>query len=89
MQHEAFAMVRDGGTFVGVKPGAEPPTERGIAVGVVVARPDGRRLALLLDAAARGRLPVRVHAAVPLAAVADAHCAVAKGGVRGKFVLRP
>jgi NADPH:quinone reductase-like Zn-dependent oxidoreductase len=89
LQHKALALVRDGGRFVGVKPGAEPATERGIAVGVVVARPDGRRLARLLDAAACGRLPVRVHAVVPLAGVADAHRAVAKGGVRGKYVLRP
>ncbi|WP_233507440.1 zinc-binding dehydrogenase [Spongiactinospora gelatinilytica] len=52
-------------------------------------RPDGARLAGLLAAAAEGRLPARVHAVVPLGEVASAHRAVAKGGVRGKYVLQP
>jgi hypothetical protein len=30
-----------------------------------------------------------VHAELPLADVAEAHRAVAKGGVRGRFVLLP
>jgi hypothetical protein len=34
-------------------------------------------------------LPVRVHAELPLEDVADAHRAVAKGGARGRYVLRP
>jgi len=89
LQEQAVALVRDGGLFVGVQPGAEPAGERGVAVRVVVAEPDGARLAPLLDAAARGHLPVRVHEVVPLDRVAAAHRAVAKGGVRGKYVLRP
>jgi hypothetical protein len=31
----------------------------------------------------------RVHAVVPLDQVVDAHRAVAKGGVRGRYVLKP
>jgi NADPH:quinone reductase-like Zn-dependent oxidoreductase len=89
LQERAFALVRDGGIFVGVKPGSEPATERGITVHAVEARPDGRRLGGLLDRVASGELPARVHAAIPLDQVAAAHRAVAKGGVRGRYVLTP
>jgi NADPH:quinone reductase-like Zn-dependent oxidoreductase len=44
---------------------------------------------MLLARTAAGELPARVHAVVPLAQVAEAHRAVAKGGVRGRIVLRP
>jgi len=89
LQEQGLALVRDGGTFVGVLPGAAPAAARGVTVHVLDARPDGARLAQLLDAAAAGHLPVRVHAVVPLDQVAAAHRAVADGGVRGKYVLRP
>ncbi|OCB45851.1 dehydrogenase [Mycobacterium vulneris] len=89
MQQAALALVRDGGQFVGVQPSAALPAERGIAVTAVVAHPDGPRLAGLLARAAVGRLPARVHAVLPLDHVADAHRAVAKGGVRGRFVVQP
>lgn len=89
MQEQGLALVRDGGTFVGVKPGSEPAAERGIAVVAVVAHPDGRQLADLLDRTASGELPTRVHAVVPLDQVADAHRAMAKGGARGRYVLKP
>jgi len=82
-------LVRDGGIFVGVQPSAEPASERGITVIAVVAHPDGHRLADLLARTASGELPARVHAVVPLDQVADAHRAMAKGGVRGRFVLAP
>lgn len=89
MQQAALALVRDGGRFVGVQPSSELPTERGIAVAAVVAHPDGARLVDLLARAASGQLPARVHAVLPLDQVADAHRALAKGGVRGKYVLQP
>jgi NADPH:quinone reductase-like Zn-dependent oxidoreductase len=89
LQDRGIALVRDGGLFVGVQPGAEPAGERDVTVRVVVAHPDGATLAQILDATARGDLPVRVHAVVPLDEVAAAHRAVAKGGVRGKYVLQP
>jgi NADPH:quinone reductase-like Zn-dependent oxidoreductase len=89
LQEQGLALVRDGGTFVGVKPGAGPAEERGVTVHVVESHPDGARLASLLAAAASGHLPARVHAVLPLDEAAAAHRAVAKGGVRGKYVLQP
>jgi NADPH:quinone reductase-like Zn-dependent oxidoreductase len=89
LQEQGVALVRDGGIFVGVQPSATPEEERGVTVRVVVTQPDGARLAELLDATASGRLPARVHAVLPLDRVATAHRAVAKGGVRGRYVLRP
>jgi NADPH:quinone reductase-like Zn-dependent oxidoreductase len=89
LQEQGVALVRDGGLFVGVQPSAVPTEERGVTVHVAVTRPDGARLAQLLDATASGHLPARVHAVVLLDQVATAHRAVAKGGVRGRYVLRP
>ncbi|OPG08403.1 NADP-dependent oxidoreductase [Microbispora sp. GKU 823] len=89
LQEQGLALVRDGGAFVGVQPSAKPATERGITVDVVVAHPDGARLGDLLARAAAGELPARVHAVVPLGQVADAHRAMTKGGVRGRYVLQP
>ena len=89
LQERGVALVRDGGVFVGVQPSAEPAAERGITVVAVVAHPDGHRLADLLARTASGELPARVHAVVPLDQVADAHRAVAEGGVRGRYVLAP
>lgn len=89
LQQAALALVRDGGQFVGVQPSAQLSAERGVTIAAVVAHPDGTRLADLLARAASGRLPARVHAVLPLDQAADAHRAVAKGGVRGKYVLQP
>lgn len=89
LQENGVALVRDGGLFVGVQPSAQPPAERGITVRAVQVTPDAARLDDLLRRAERGQLAPRVHAEVPLADVADAHRAVAKGGVRGRYVLRP
>ena len=89
LQERGVALVRDGGLFVGVQPGAAPEQERGVTVRVVETHPDGARLAQLLDAAASGHLPARVHAVLPLDQAAIAHRAVAKGGVRGRYVLQP
>jgi NADPH:quinone reductase-like Zn-dependent oxidoreductase len=89
LQEQGVALVRDGGLFVGVQPGAVPAEKRGVTVRVVVTQPDGARLAQLLDATASGHLPARVHAVVPLDQAAAAHHAVAKGGVRGRYVLQP
>jgi NADPH:quinone reductase-like Zn-dependent oxidoreductase len=89
LQEQGVALVRDGGLFVGVQPSAVPREVRGVTVRVVVAHPDGARLAQLLEAAESGHLPARVHAVVPLDQVADTHRVVAKGGVRGRYVLRP
>jgi hypothetical protein len=48
LQEQGVALVRDGGLFVGVQPGAAPAEERGVTVRVVVTQPDGARLAQLL-----------------------------------------
>ena len=89
LQERALSLVRDGGAFVGVRPNAEPAAERGITVNAVVAHPDGPRLADLLERTASGELPARVHAVVSLDQIADAHRGMAKGGVRGRYVLKP
>jgi NADPH:quinone reductase-like Zn-dependent oxidoreductase len=89
LQEQGLALVRDGGVFVGVQPGRGPAEERGITVHVVVTQPDGARLTPLLAAVADGHLPTRVHAVLPLDQAAEAQRAVAKGGVRGKYVLQP
>lgn len=89
MLEGALALVRDGGTFVNVRPSAELPSERGITVDTVVTHPDGPRLGELLARTASGELPARVHAVLPLAEAADAQRAVAEGGVRGRYVLVP
>lgn len=89
MQEQVIPLIRDGGVFVGVRPNGEPPAERGITTTAVETRPDGIRLAELLARTVSGELPARVHAVVPLEKAADAHRAVAKGGVRGRYVIEP
>ncbi|SMD10281.1 NADP-dependent oxidoreductase [Kibdelosporangium aridum] len=89
LQEQGLALVGDGGIFVGVRPGGEPPNQRGITVTAVDVRPDGVQLGGLLDRTASGELPARVHKVVPLDQVADVHRAVAKGGIRGRYVLKP
>ncbi len=90
LQERALALVRDGGAFVGVQPSAEPAAERGITVRGRGSAPRRRLDWPSCSIAPRaGELPARVHAVVPLDQVADAHRAVAKGGVRGRYVLKP
>ena len=89
LQERALPFVRDGGIFVGLQPSAPPAAERGITVKVVSVEADGDRLAELLARSASGELPTRVHAVAPLAEVADVHRIVAKGGLRGRYVLTP
>lgn len=88
-QEGGLALVRDGGTFIDMRPGAEPVAERGITVATVVTQPDGRRLGDLLARTASGELPARVHTVLPLDDVTEAHRAMARGGVRGRYVLQP
>jgi len=89
LQERGLALVRDGGSFVGVQPSAVQPSERGITVKTVQTHADGPRLGELLDRAVSGQLPTRVHTVMPLDEVADAHRAMARGGVRGYYVLNP
>jgi NADPH:quinone reductase-like Zn-dependent oxidoreductase len=89
LQERGVALVRDGGRFIGVQPSAVPPSERDVAVEVVLTGQDTPRLGELLARTAAGELPARVAAVLPLDEVAEAHRAVAKGGVRGRYVLTP
>lgn len=89
LQADGVALVRDGGLFVGLRPGDVPAAERDVQVVAVGVVPDGRRTAELLDRVAAGELVTRVAGELPLAEAAEAHRLVAKGGVRGRWVLRP
>jgi NADPH:quinone reductase len=85
----ALGAVRDGGVFIAVTHHATPQAERDIAVHLVLVRPDGARLAELLQLAAQGRLAVRVAQTYPFDQVAQAHERMAEGGGRGRLVLVP
>ncbi|WP_028653189.1 NADP-dependent oxidoreductase [Nocardioides halotolerans] len=89
LQEQAVALVRDGGRFVGVQPSFLPAAERGVSIEVVSIMPDGAAIAGLLERTARGELSARVAEVLPLDRFDDAHAAVAKGGVRGRYVLVP
>ncbi|MEV3937475.1 NADP-dependent oxidoreductase [Glycomyces sp. NPDC049804] len=88
-QEWGLAPVRDGGIFVGVRPNLVPEAERGISVKTLMAESDSARLGELLDRAASDRLPTRVHAVLPLHEIAEAYKATAKGGLRGRYVVKP
>jgi NADPH:quinone reductase-like Zn-dependent oxidoreductase len=89
LQQQAVPLVRDGGRFVGVQPSSPPVSERGVTIEAVDVVPDGAALAGLLERTARGELPTRVAGVLPLDRLDEAHTAVAKGGVRGRYVLVP
>lgn len=89
LQADGVALVRDGGLFVGMRPGDVPAAERDVRVVAVGVVPDGRRTAELLARVAAGELPTRVAGVLPLAEAAEAHRRVAQGGVRGRYVLVP
>lgn len=85
----ALALVRDGGTFVGVHPANLPAVARDVRVLGVSGEADRAVLADLLARTATGALPARVHDVLPLAAAGKAHALVEAGGVRGRVVLVP
>jgi NADPH:quinone reductase-like Zn-dependent oxidoreductase len=85
----ALTAVRDGGSFVGVAPGAPVAPERGITVNTVSMEPDSEAIAGLLGLAAQGTLQVRVAGRVPLHEAAKAYDNVAGGGQRGRWLLIP
>jgi NADPH:quinone reductase-like Zn-dependent oxidoreductase len=85
----ALAAVRDGGAYVGVLPPALPAAERGVRVHAVGVRSDGAQLRELVGLAERGVLTSRVAGTFPLDGAAEAHRAMAGGGVRGRLLLVP
>ena len=85
----ALAWVRDGGAYVGVRPGAHPGSVRGVRTASVSVTADGARLGELVRLVDEGVLALRVAETYPLDAVAEAHARLEKGGVRGRLVLVP
>lgn len=90
LQAAALGALRDGGRFVGVKPGQPVAPERKIKTKFVIAQPDGAALAGLLGLAAAGEAPVRIAASRPLADAASAYAdANAASGSLGRWLLVP
>ncbi|WP_217205855.1 NADP-dependent oxidoreductase [Streptomyces sp. AC550_RSS872] len=85
----ALAWVRDGGRYVGVIPGTEPASVRGVWTGAVEVSADGARLAELVRLVDDGVLTTRVAETFPLDEAAKAHARLEEGGVRGRLVLVP
>jgi NADPH:quinone reductase-like Zn-dependent oxidoreductase len=90
LQEAALTTIRDGGRFVGVKPGQPVPPQRDIDVTAVIAHPDGPALAALLELAATGEAPVRIAASRPLTDAVSAYAeANAASGSDGRWLLVP
>ncbi|GGM95838.1 NADP-dependent oxidoreductase [Streptomyces fuscichromogenes] len=85
----ALEWVRDGGGYVGVRPGGEPAPVRGIRTTAVAVTADGARLAELAALVDEGVLTLRVAGTFPLEKATEAHARLAEGGVRGRLVLVP
>ncbi|MEW1776030.1 NADP-dependent oxidoreductase [Streptomyces sp. NPDC086777] len=85
----ALEWVRDGGGYVGVRPGGEPVPVRGVRTASVAVTADGARLAELAGLVDEGVLTLRVAETFALDDAAKAHARLAVGGVRGRLVLIP
>ncbi|MGW1618222.1 NADP-dependent oxidoreductase [Streptomyces sp. NPDC002172] len=85
----ALEWVRDGGGYVGVRPGGEPAPVRGVRTTAVAVTSDGTRLAELARLVDEGVLTLRVAETFALDDAAKAHARLAAGGVRGRLVLVP
>lgn len=85
----ALEWVRDGGAYVGVRPGAHPASVRGVRTAAVAVAADGARLAELAALVDEGVLTLRVAETYPLDEAAKAHARLEEGGVRGRLVLVP
>ncbi|MEU4090515.1 NADP-dependent oxidoreductase [Streptomyces aureus] len=86
---DALEWVRDGGVFLGVIPGAQPASVRGVRTGAVEVAADGARLAELVALVDEGVLTTRVAATYALDEAVKAHARLAEGGLRGRLVLVP
>ncbi|MET9469168.1 NADP-dependent oxidoreductase [Streptomyces sp. NPDC006544] len=82
----ALDSVRDGGVYVGLRPGSAPAAERGIRVAEQEVAADGEHLARLVALVDAGELTLRVAETFPLAQAPEAHARLADG-VRGRIVL--
>jgi NADPH:quinone reductase-like Zn-dependent oxidoreductase len=82
-----IAAVRDSGRFLSVLDPVTPQPERDVTVVKVSVEPNRAQLVELVDAAAAGRLVVRIADTLPLTQAAQAHIRAARGAARGKIVL--
>jgi len=89
LQADGLALVKDGGTFVGVQPSQPVTPERGITVTAVQVPRDSSLLADLLDRSVTGELAVRVAGTAPLSEAATVFAKVGSGGQRGRWLLVP
>jgi D-arabinose 1-dehydrogenase-like Zn-dependent alcohol dehydrogenase len=87
LNEAALRPVRDHGAYVGVFPGLEPASERGITVASAVVVPDGTLLREMLALTAQGVLEPRRAGTAPLDKAAYAYRAFRTGGHRGRWVL--
>ena len=85
----ALGRVRDAGAYVGVAPWAAPAAARGIRVEAVQVRPDGTRLAELVQLVDGDVLTLRVAGTYALEEAVKAHSRLAEGGLRGRLVIVP
>jgi NADPH:quinone reductase-like Zn-dependent oxidoreductase len=87
LNEAALRPVRDHGAYVGVFPGLEPASERGITVTSAVVVPDGTLLREMLALTAQGVLEPRRAGTAPLDKAGYAYRAFRTGGHRGRWVL--
>ena len=80
--------VRHGGAFVSLLDSA-PMARREVRMTNLAWHTDAERLAKLAAYAGGGLISLRVAKTYPLEQVADAHRALAEGGLRGRIVLVP
>ncbi|MFF5481494.1 NADP-dependent oxidoreductase [Streptomyces sp. NPDC012935] len=85
----ALEWVRDGGAYIGVIPGTQPASVRGVRTDAVEVGADGVQLAELVRLADDGVLTLRVAETFALDDAVKAHARLAEGGVRGRLVLVP
>lgn len=83
----ALAAVRDGGVYVGLRPGAAPAGERGVRVVEQEVAADGEHLARLVSLVDAGELTLRVAETFPLPEASKAHALLASGATRGRIIL--
>ena len=84
----AMDAVRARGVYLNFTP-TDPIPVRGIRVIPIHIHADGPALSALSSLAERGLLTLRVAGTYPLENVQDAFDRLAKGGLRGRLVLRP
>ncbi|MET9341811.1 NADP-dependent oxidoreductase [Nonomuraea sp. NPDC003804] len=87
--HAMLDAVRDCGAFAGLTPPKTPSPARGIQVHQVHVESDGARLRELVSLVEERRLTLRVFQSFPLEQAGQAHTLMAKGGLRGRLVLKP